>query len=291
MKQSLKAHLALLTTMLLWATSFIAIRQAVPVFGAGGLAFFRYSFASLTLLVFFIFHRKNNLSKLTLIQILEMVIAGIVGIVIYNVSLNYAEIHIDPGLASFVIADIPVFALILSFLFLKEKISIKALLGIAISLFGMGIVIYSQHLDFEFDLGLGLALLSALCGAIYAVMQKPILKKISPIDFNMIVIWSSTIVALYWLPDVLKTLPTAPTHSIFQVAYLGVFPAAIGYILWSYGIKYIPVNKACTYLYAMPFCTLIIQRVVLDITPTLPVFIGCVIAVMGPMIVNFNRDK
>lgn len=290
MSNNIKAHFSLLSTMLLWSTAFIAIRQTVPVFGAGGLAFFRYSFASLTLLVLFIFHRKHGLSKLTLKQIVEMVVAGVIGIVIYNVSLNYAEMHIDPGLASFMIADIPVFAVILSFFILKEKISGMALLGIAISLLGMSIIIYSQHLDFEFNLGLGLALLSALCGAIYTVMQKPILKKISPIDFNMIVIWSSTTVAMYWLPDVVNTLPMASTKSILGVAYLGIFPAATGYILWSYGIKHIPVNKACTYLYAMPFCTLIMQRTILHISPTLPVFIGCVIAILGPVIVNLNKS-
>jgi drug/metabolite transporter (DMT)-like permease len=80
---------------------------------------------------------------------------------------------------------------------------------------------------------------------------------------------------------------TQVSHSaIGVVVYLGVFPAALGYILWAYALSHLPTTQVVSYLYFSPFIATLIGWLWLDEVPTIMSLIGGVLAMIGVYFVN-----
>jgi drug/metabolite transporter (DMT)-like permease len=74
--------------------------------------------------------------------------------------------------------------------------------------------------------------------------------------------------------------------------YLGVFPAALGYVSWAYALARIPACRAASFLYLVPAVTLGIAWFWLGEWPTWLALFGGVIAMSGVIVVNvFGKTR
>ena len=71
-----------------------------------------------------------------------------------------------------------------------------------------------------------------------------------------------------------------------RFAYLGVFPAAVGYVTWAYTLARVPAARAASFLYLVPAVTLGIAWIWLGEWLTWLALLGGVIAISGVVIVN-----
>ncbi len=285
----LKAHLALFIAACLWSTAYVGIRVALESFTPGAAALLRYAIASICMLIFY-FRPRQVPRKLPLKLIPLMLLIGMVGIGVYNITLNNSELSISASCAAFVIGQVPVLTAVLAMIFYREKLSAVGWLGLGVCVIGTILLSLGEASAHAANLkGLCLILMTALISSFYGLSQKPILKQVDPFDFVSFAIWGGTFVLSAYAPALLQQLPLASTASLAWGIFIGIFPAAIAYALWSYGLAQIPISKAITYLYFTPLLTLLLGEVVLHEPVALLAITGGLITLAGTFVVNRSK--
>ena len=281
---TLKTKISILLAVVLWASAFVGIRAGMREFSPGGLALFRYLTASAVMAM--IYARQPKQSAMTARETLLLLLVGIIGIGIYNITLNYGEQTISSGVASFIISQSPILTAIFAVIVLGEEITPLRILGFMISVIGVILITYGQIGKVGWGEGIGFILIATLTGSCYTIMQKPFLKKCSPIQAASYAIWGGTLFLMIYVFKLRSDLQHVSWRAIAIVVYLGVFPAAVAYAAWSYALSKLPAAQAVSYLYFTPFVATMIGWLWLNEVPTMASLFGGVIAVIGVWTVN-----
>ncbi|MCA9507342.1 MAG: DMT family transporter, partial [Myxococcales bacterium] len=251
MTNTIKVNCALLAAMILWASSFIAIRLSLEGYSPGSVGLFRFILASMSFVIFFAFYAK--FPKINLKQLLMLAVAGSFGTAAYSIFLNSGEQSISPAMASFLIAQTPVTNSIFAFVFLKERLSFNTLLAIIVSCIGVSIIVIGQPIESDFNFGIILVLMATFCGSLQSTIQKYILHQLSPLHVIAISVWFATASLLVFASDLISEVQVAPLRSSLAVVFLAFLPSIVGQWLWGYGLSKTTVAKASIYLYMLPF--------------------------------------
>jgi len=181
--------MAIAITLIFWASAFAGIRVGLKAYSPGNLVLFRFLTASVALLVYAIITRMTLPEKKDLPAILFL---GFIGITVYQLALTFGELKVTAGSASLLIASTPIFTAILAMFILKEKIKTWGWIGILISFLGVSLVALGEGEGVRFEPAAFLILIAAISTSFYFVLQKPYLKKYSPLKFVTYAIWSGT---------------------------------------------------------------------------------------------------
>lgn len=282
-RDSSRVGAALCVTLLVWASAFAAIRIGLRGYGPGQLALLRFGIASIFLLVFALIRRQPLPS---LRDMPMMLVLGFLGFGVYHVGLNAGERVVQAGAASFIIAVVPVFSTLLAVIFLKERPTALGWVGICISFGGIALISLGSGSGFKFEPAALLIVIAAVAESIYFVLQKPFLKRYTGLQLTTYTIWTGTLCMLVFLPGLIKQLPVAPLPSTLSIAYLGIFPGAIGYVLWAYALSKAEVSRVTSTLNLSPILALLIAFLWLGEVPALTAIIGGAITVGGVVVLN-----
>ncbi len=219
-----------------------------------------------------------------------MFLLGFLGITVYQVCLTFGEQSVSAGTASFLVATVPCFTVLLAFFFLRERLSLLGRLGIIISFVGVTIISFSGKGGFSFTPGTFLIVLASLSESIAFIMQKRFLHKYTGLELATYMMWMGTVFMLVFLPELLRELPTASLTPTLSIVYLGLFPAAISYVAWSYTLSRISASVATSFLNLSPVLALLISWLWLHEVPALLEIVGGIVVIVGVLIVN-TRGK
>ncbi|WP_456477213.1 EamA family transporter [Oceanithermus sp.] len=78
------------------------------------------------------------------------------------------------------------------------------------------------------------------------------------------------------------TLPAAT----WSVIYLGLGPAALAYVLWTYALSRLPASRVTSFLYLSPALAIVIAWLWLGEWPSALSLVGGGIAVLGVLVTN-----
>jgi drug/metabolite transporter (DMT)-like permease len=281
-----KVGLAIGATILFWASAFAGIRVALHGYSPLQVAGLRYLVAFLVLIGLTAFRQRTWPKRKDLPLIAA---AGAVGIAGYNVLLNYGELAVSAGAASFMVNTVPVFTTLLARVFLEERLRLKTWLGVFVSFAGTSMIAFAEAKDSEISYAALIVLLAALCQSLYFILSKPLLAVYSSLDFTL---WAVFTGAILMSPgwNGVHRIWTAPPSSTMAILYLGVFPAAIGYVTWAYALRHAQVSKTVSFLYLVPPLSTAIGWVCLREAPSWMSVGGGVTAMAGVLIVN-RRSK
>ncbi|MGA2478044.1 MAG: DMT family transporter [Spirochaetia bacterium] len=282
-----KVIIALTISLVLWASAFAAIRVGLRGYGPGQLALLRFTVASIVLLVYSLVTRQP-LPKLRDLPML--LVLGFLGFFVYHVGLNAGEVVVPAGAASFIIASVPVFSTLLAAVFLRERLAPTGWIGAAISFCGVALISLGSGHGLKFEPAALLIVLAAIGESIYFVLQKPHLGRYTGLQLTTYTIWTGTLFMLIFLPGLIGQVQTAPVGATLAVAYLGIFPAAIGYVLWSYALSKADVSRVTSTLNLSPILSLLIAFLWLGEVPSIPSLIGGLITI-GGVILLITRGK
>lgn len=288
---TLKTKLALVTTVVLWGSAFVAIRAGLQGYSPGGLALFRLLISSVV--IYFVLYRSRK-QRPPLIKhndLYRVLFAGGIGIGCYNIALNYGEVLVPSAMASFIVSQIPVVTTLLAIIFLRERINRYGLLGMLLSIVGVGMIAFGHCAEFGFYLSVLYIVFACFTVGLYNILQKPLLQKYKAIHLTAYAIWGGTIVLSVFLPTLIHDLQHTTLKATAVVIYLGIFPGVIGYSTWSYALSKIPASRAASFLYFMPVFATLIGWIWLDEVPTLIALIGALVALFGVWVVNQSYKR
>lgn len=82
---------------------------------------------------------------------------------------------------------------------------------------------------------------------------------------------------------------SAPREAWLNVLFLGVFPGAIGQVLWSYCLSQWPVARVTSFLYLVPALSIALGWAWLNELPNPISLAGGALALGGVIWTNWNR--
>ncbi len=292
-KREPRTWLSIAGLLLLWASAFAGIRAGMRLspsgtlgpdgYGPGELALLRFGTAS-TVLALYAFAKRMRLPDRSELPLIGL--TGFFGISVYHVALNFGEMTVQAGAASLLISAAPVFTALLSVAVLKERLTGIGWLGILLAFAGVALIALSGGRGLRFTPGALLILLAATVAAVYSILSKQLLRRHAALEFTCYSIWAGTLPLLVFLPGLLRRLPVAAPQATFAVIYLGIFPAAIAYVLWNYALARMPASLLSSFLYLSPVLASLIAWVWLGEVPALLTLVGGAIAILGVILVQ-----
>ena len=187
------------------------------------------------------------------------------------------------------------FGVIFGYLILKEKPTIRALIGIAVAFVGVYILTGSPNLDGKF-IGIGLTILGSAIWALGQVMVKPLSKEINPLA---LVAWLAlfsgpTLVMLSAIIDgnTINYLTYAKFDHWIIAIYIGFIMQPITYGCFYYVLKNNPLYKVLPIVtMGIPPTGLLAAIFLLGEKPTAELFLGGAIIIVGVILIVFTKNK
>jgi len=286
-KQTLVYAAAMLATVL-WASAFPATRYALLYYSPVSLMVLRFCAASLTLLIVG-FLKKIKLPKAKDLPIFAA--SGLTGVFLYMYLFNTGSVSVSAGVSSFIIASSPIFTLILTRVFLKELVSPLCWIGVLVSFCGLAAVTLTQDAEFSFDTGVLLVLGAAISSGTYSTIMRVITKTYTALEATTYTIVAGTLGTLIFIPVAIREIPDSSLTVNSIVVFMGIFPAAIAYLAWSYALgKARKTTHVTVFTYLIPFISALLAYIWLQETLSIFTLIGGLVIIVGMLMTNaFDR--
>ena len=284
-KQSNTASiLSVLGALILWGSSFVAIKFAYTTYPPLTLAVVRFVVATailggLTLL-------PQNRVRLQKKDIFTVAICGLTGIMLYAVLQNIAMQWTSASSATLIIASYPIITLLMESAIYKKKLSAIKIVAILIAIVGVVILSYvKSESRVEGELfGIILFIIAGIGWAVYNFMMKRVVNHYPPITLQFYITLVGTI---FLLPLALLERgqwkqPTLLSFSMMM--FLGVFCSVVAYLLYNRGLKTMAPSTVTSMLNLMPIIGVFFSWVLLGEQVTLRKIIGGAIVIFGVML-------
>ena len=243
-------ELSLVLAAVLWGANYAATKYAAGSLPPTFIVALRFAGGGLLLLlVLRIFEPQSRLSRGELVP---MVGLGCFGVAAAQTSFTFGVSMTTASNTGLIFATAPVWGMILGSVLGLERPTAWGVLGIALSILGVGIVVYDGLGSRGTSLlGDGLVLLASLCVGAYTVLSIPVLGLHSPLAVATYPTLFASPVALLFATPYLPGLDWGgvPPAVWTTVGYSAVFATAFAFAAWQRGISRIGANRVLVYQY------------------------------------------
>ncbi|HHV38834.1 MAG TPA: EamA family transporter [Tepidimicrobium sp.] len=287
--------IALLITIV-WGANFTVIKlglDGVPSMLLVSLRYFLTAFPA----VFFI--KRPNIEWKYIILYGFTVGVGQFGCLFYAI-----EIGMLPGLASIIVQIQAFISPFLAWLFLKERLNIKQLIGFLIASAGLIIIGIASMSNGVVGIPI-VALLLTICAPVFWAMSNIVVSFVSKravdngeeVDILSLIIWGGLIPPIPLLLfalilDTPQTLINVMINlngiSIFAVLYLAIGSTLFGYGMWGKLIAKYSIGKIAPLSLLVPITGLLTARIVLSERLSKMQWIGVIFILIGLIVANLD---
>jgi drug/metabolite transporter (DMT)-like permease len=277
----------LILAVFMWGTSFVATKICLPYLTPAEIITARLILA---LPVLWIIVRVQRLSFDFFRRLWKYLLASSVILVTHLLIQVEGMKTTTATNTAWLITTIPVFIVILSYFFLKERVTLRQLIGMAIAAGGV-IVLVSRgqftSLEFIKSYGDWLVLGSAVTWSIYTILGKKLTGGASlAITTSMLTMAAIILVPASLLNSGVRVYFTLPLKVVLSLIFLGVFCMGLAFWFWAYALSHKPAGRVGIYLYLEPLSTMMVAPLVLDEPITIPLIIGALLVVFGVWLVE-----
>ena len=283
-------HILAFTTIFIWALTFLCTKSLMDIFSNLEILFLRYGLAYICIWLIYpkkpeFFGKKNELM---------LIFASIAGTSYYQYMENLSVKYTTPASTSFITAMAPLFTAIFSWLILKEKLTKETVIGMLISIIGVGFVCFGDSKILDTGLKGDLIIFGTVwLWALYTITIKILADK----GFKGFAVTRK----LFFYSLVEMAIPVAVSadfarekftaSTLIGIVYLGVFASAICFYTWNRAAERLGPVTTAKYLFIMPAITLIAQIVVKMSAISLPAIFGMALILLGLYISSIKKDK
>lgn len=283
MKSKVKlAILSLIVANIIWGAAFPIYKLVLTQVPPFTFVFLRFFLGSIILLPF-----VYKSLRIRTGDILTLVLLSLAGITLTISFLNFGLKLSSSINAPIIISSAPIFLIIGSFMFLKEKLNSKIIFGTIVSFLGVLVIVLMPALEKGLDgsiRGNLFLVFAALFSVAHALFLKKIISKYNPLT---IAFWSFLIGSLPLIPFVLNEYnqinwaTTLDIKIILGIAFSIIFATIIAHSILAYGIKYIKASEIGIFSYVDPIAAILVAVPLLNEKITTPYLIGAFLVFMG----------
>lgn len=280
--ERLRALVALATAIVLFASSFVAIRAiiAADVFSPAHLAVARFIVASALLGVIALVSGGVKVPRGRK-DWTVFLLMGACGQTLYQVLLNAGERTVDAGTASLLVSCSPILASVLAVWLLGERFAWQGWLGTAIAFCGAVVIAASAGASATVSTGVLMVVVATLLWAGYQVIQKLVSAGYGPLELTAWPTWIATLVLLPFAGGLPADIAIAPPAALAGIVWLGAGASVGGFLAWSYAIRRLPVVVSSNALFCVPVAASLIGFLALAEVPAAGAILGGAIALGG----------
>ncbi len=267
-----KIYIFMILAAVCWSGAFIAGKYAVPYIPTCSLTFGRFFLA--TLVLSFVRGSIEKTSQQAAYRfdkkdLPKFLFTGLIGMVGYHIFF-FQSLHYTTAINSSMIgATNPVVTAVMAVFVLKQKMPLKQVAGIVLSLFGVLLTItagdLSLLLSFELNRGDILMCIAVLFWAAYGVYSKKACMGISPVAityYSFLVCTIALIPAVLWeKPWVF--LPHVPVSAYLAVAFMAVFSSCFAYLVQQMAIQEIGPARTSIFINLVPVFSAVLAVLIL----------------------------
>ena len=266
----------------IWGMGFIVAKAAMSHFSPILLMALRFTLTAVCLVWFF----RPPLSLFKNLFWISLVSAAIQ----YSLTFNGVK-GIDASTAGLLVQlEVP-FGLIMAWLFLDDRISIKQVVGIIVAFLGAILIIGEPKLSGDL-----IYAFMVIGGAFTWAIGQIMIKKLGNIGgFTLItgvaIFAAPQLFIASWLfeSDQLLQIQTASLPAWSAVAYLGLIMTALAYALWYRLLGHYNVNQVMPFLLLLPVTSVVGGIIFLGESLTIKITIGGLMALAGVALITIQR--
>jgi drug/metabolite transporter (DMT)-like permease len=262
-----RTALAVVVTLVAWASAFVAIRGVGADLSPGALALGRLLIGTAVLGLLLL---RGTWVRPSPREWALIAVCGVGWFGVYNVALNAAEQHLDAGTTSMLVNIGPILIAVFAGVMLGEGFPRWLVAGIAVAFAGVVLIgVATRGADTDV-VGVVLCVVAAVAYAGGVVAQKPVLRRLPGLQVTFLACAIGAACCLPWSGALVSDLAAAPGASIAGMVYLGVVPTALAFSTWAYALRRMDAGRLGVTTYVVPPLVIVMGWLLLgEVPPTL----------------------
>jgi drug/metabolite transporter (DMT)-like permease len=280
------AYLWLFLPIVFWSSNFILGKALVGKVPPWTLNAGRFVVATLILLPVIIYRREWPPKRLWL----RLILMSLTGITAFNAVLYTGLRYTSAINATLVNATTPVTTTLIAHFLIREEITRRRVVGIALSFIGIASIVSRGSLGALFALNFNIGDLIVFCAtslwSFYIVSAKPLMRELSPFVLTALttVIGTLFVIPIAALELSLTGADLLHRDVIAAILYLGIFPSFLSFFLWNRSIRVFGPSRASLAYNTLPLSAVILAGIFLGETLKLYQIVGGAIIIAGVII-------
>jgi len=295
--QRLAANAGAFVAAVLFGSSVVAVRVAVQEIPPLSLAVLRFGQGGLLLVLVLLLVGARNLLCVRWRDLPLLILLGVVLFAVFPVTFN-ASLHlIEASRGALLLATIPLWSALLARVARSERLAPRQVVGVLLSLGGVGLALAERGVGWQGGLGGlagdGLMLVTALCGAAYAVLAQRAFARYKALTVTT---YAMVLGTLLLLPAALGegligVLPQLDWQTVALLVFLGVFGGALGFFLWTFALTRLTPTQVAVYINLNPLVAILLAAVLLAERLTIVFAAGFGVVLLGVLLVNWQKRR
>ncbi|MEB2488114.1 DMT family transporter [Burkholderia multivorans] len=276
----------LLTLAALWGASFLFIRVGAPEFGPVPLMAVRILIAAVFLAIVLGskrgFHRMSG-------RIGPLFAIGVLNQALPFCLFAYAELTLPAGVTSVINATTPLWAAIVAFVWIGDRLSRTRVAGLFIGFAGVLILVWKDLSGLRSFSESAIAPIAVLCATLlYGISANATKRFLAGVDSLAIATGSMIGAAIVLAPFAVVYWPSTPisTTAWVSVIALGVACTGIAYIIYFHLIATAGPARAVSVTFLVPIFGLLWGTLFLDESISPMMIAGCGVVILGTMLAS-----
>ena len=267
----------------IWGINFVVVKYATHVFNPVAFTGLRVGTAAVFLLAVAFARGRFTLPRRDVIGLLLL---GVIGNGLYQLFFVHGVAWTRAGNAALIVAAAPAFIALFARVRGLERVRRLTLVGIALSVLGVGLVIAGSARPANGEvtlLGSTLVFFGVLCWSVYTIMLQPYTKRIDVIRLAAITMVGGAV------PLLIASTPAliATNWSVvgrggwLALFYSSVISMGVGYFFWYRGLRVLGPTRTAVYANLQPIIALAVAWAFLGEIPTIFQGVGAATIVAG----------
>ena len=282
-KTDIKATIALLLAMVIWATSFVVLKATFKIYDPMFVIWSRMIIGSLLFL--FIIKKLWEKCSYQKGDYLLLLLMAIFEPCLYFIFEAIAITKTTASQAGMISSTLPILVAIAAFFILKEKTTILTWLGFLVA--AAGVVILSIYSEVTVSapnpiLGNFLEFCAMICAAGYTIVLKRLSSRYDPFFLTAVICFVGSI---FFLPLALIEGGGFPQEfvllPVLGIVYLGAVVTIGGYGLFSVGVSRTKASTAAAFINLIPVFTMLFSWIFLGENMNITQYCGCGLIFVG----------